>query len=159
MSFLSSAILFCNDWTVVIRSLVNIYSKACPVFFYSWYSCKAKVTFESLIWKHYINHCTKKKFSLRISSVKWDQIRSFLQNRSHFLEISLMENFIFCAVNILIRARPFCSAFSAMLMQRILYVERQTKKFLQTAVNFLQFSCIWQFSCMTKIWKILIKRI
>ena len=129
MSFLSSAILFCNDWTIVVRSLFNIFSKACSVLCHNWCSCKAKITFESLMWKHYINHCTKKEVFIKDFFRKWDRIRSFLQIRSHFLEIPLMENFIFCAVSILIWAGPFCSASVAILMHCITYCRKTSKKF------------------------------
>ena len=40
------------------------------------------------------------KFSIKDFSSKCDQIRSFLQIWSHLLEKYLMENFIFCTVNI-----------------------------------------------------------
>ena len=44
--------------------------------------------------------CTaqRMKFSIKDFFSKCDQIHSFLQIWSHFLKISLMENFIFCAV-------------------------------------------------------------
>ena len=38
------------------------------------------------------------KFSIKDFSSNCDQIRSFLQIRSHLLKKSLTENFIFCAV-------------------------------------------------------------
>ena len=40
------------------------------------------------------------KFPIKNFSSKCDQIRSFLRIWSHLLEKSLMENFIFCAVNL-----------------------------------------------------------
>ena len=45
------------------------------------------------------NHCTKMKFSIKDFFSKCDQIHSLLQIWSHLLKKSLMENFIFCAVN------------------------------------------------------------
>ena len=42
----------------------------------------------------------KMKFSINDFFSKCDQICSFLQNWSHLLKKSLMENFIFCAVDI-----------------------------------------------------------
>ena len=39
------------------------------------------------------------KFSIKDFFSKWDQIRSFLRIWSHLLKNSVMENFIFCAVN------------------------------------------------------------
>ena len=41
----------------------------------------------------------KMKFSIKDFSSKYDQIRRRLRIWSHSLEKSLMENFIFCAVN------------------------------------------------------------
>ena len=38
------------------------------------------------------------KFSIKDFISKWDQFRSFLRIWSHLLTISLMENFILCAV-------------------------------------------------------------
>ena len=40
----------------------------------------------------------KMKLSIKGFFSKCDQIRSFMQIRSHLLKKSLMENFIFCAV-------------------------------------------------------------
>ena len=45
----------------------------------------------------------KMKFSTEDFFCKCDQIRSFLQIRSHLLKKSLMENFIFCAVDVQIK--------------------------------------------------------
>ena len=42
----------------------------------------------------------KLKFSIKGFFSKCDQIRTFLRIGSHLLKKSLMENFIFCAVNI-----------------------------------------------------------
>ena len=42
------------------------------------------------------------KFSIKDFFSKWDQIRSKLRIWSHLLQKSLMENFIFCAVFIVI---------------------------------------------------------
>ena len=42
----------------------------------------------------------KMKFSIKNYFSKCDQIRSFLRIWSHLLKKSLMENFIFCAVNV-----------------------------------------------------------
>ena len=39
------------------------------------------------------------KFSIKVIFSKCDQIRSFLRIWSHLLMKSLIENFIFCAVN------------------------------------------------------------
>ena len=41
----------------------------------------------------------KMKFSIKDFCSTYDQIRSFLRIWSHVLKKSLMENFIFCAVN------------------------------------------------------------
>ena len=51
-------------------------------------------------WFWYIASLTsqKMKFSVKNFSSKCDQIRSFWRIWSHLLEISLMENFIFCVV-------------------------------------------------------------
>ena len=45
------------------------------------------------------NHCTKMKFSIKHFFSKCDQIHSFLRICSHLLKKSLMDNFIFCAMN------------------------------------------------------------
>ena len=45
------------------------------------------------------------KFSIKNFFSKCDQIRSFLRIWSHLLKKYLMENFIFCAVNVL----TFCA--------------------------------------------------
>ena len=44
------------------------------------------------------NTAEKMKFSIKGFFSKWDRICSFLQISSHLLKKSLMENFIFCAV-------------------------------------------------------------
>ena len=44
------------------------------------------------------NTAQKMKFSIKKFFSKCDQIRIFLRNWSHLLKKSLMENFIFCAV-------------------------------------------------------------
>ena len=41
------------------------------------------------------------KFSIKDFLSKYDQIRSFQHIWSHLLKKSLMENFIFCVVNVL----------------------------------------------------------
>ena len=48
----------------------------------------------------YINTAQEMKFSIKDFFSKCDQIRSFLRIRSHLLMKSLMENFLFCAVEI-----------------------------------------------------------
>ena len=49
------------------------------------------------------DHCTKKlKFSIKDFFSKCDQIRSFLRIWLHLLKKFLMENFLFCAVDIFI---------------------------------------------------------
>ena len=51
----------------------------------------------------FFNHIAQKiKFSNKDFVGKWDQIRSFLRIWSHLLKKSLMENFIFCAVSMLV---------------------------------------------------------
>ena len=46
------------------------------------------------------DHCTKRtKFSIKDFFSKFDHIRSFLRIWSHLPKKSLMENFIFCAVD------------------------------------------------------------
>ena len=45
----------------------------------------------------------KMKFSIKDFFNKCDQIRSFLRIWSHLLKKSLMENFIFCAVDLVLR--------------------------------------------------------
>ena len=47
------------------------------------------------------------KFSVKDFFSKCDQIRSFLRIWSHLLKKSLMENFIFCAVYLAIKAPAF----------------------------------------------------
>ena len=46
------------------------------------------------------------KFSIKGFSSKNDQIRSFLRIWSHLLEKSLMVNFIFCAVQVVVGSSP-----------------------------------------------------
>ena len=57
----------------------------------------------------------KMEFSIRDFFSKCDQIRSFLRIWSHVLMKSLMENFVFCAVNVWGRMTSFsvviCSHF------------------------------------------------
>ena len=45
-----------------------------------------------------LEHCTKKRFSIKDFFSKYDQIRSIFRIWSHLRKKSLMENFIFCAV-------------------------------------------------------------
>ena len=52
--------------------------------------------------KLYLKHCQKNKFSVKDFFNKCDQILSFMQIWSHLLKMSWMENFIFCAVHMLI---------------------------------------------------------
>ena len=47
-------------------------------------------------------HCTKNEFSIKDFFSKCDQIRRKLRIWSHLLKKSLMENFIFCAVLVII---------------------------------------------------------
>ena len=48
---------------------------------------------------------TPQKFSIKDFFSKWDQIRSKLRIWSHLLKNSLMENFVFCAMTVLIVAK------------------------------------------------------
>ena len=48
---------------------------------------------------HVMITAQKIKFAIKDFSSKCDQIRSFQRIWSHYLEKSLMENFIFCAVD------------------------------------------------------------
>ena len=50
--------------------------------------------------KHVISTAQKMKFSIKDFFSKCDQIRSFLRIWSHLLKKSLMEYFIFCAVQL-----------------------------------------------------------
>ena len=72
-------------------------------------------TLLSIFWFWYIATLTaqKMKFFVKDSSSKCDQIRSFLRIWSHLLEISLMENFIFCAVphNLPVKQRNLFSGY------------------------------------------------
>ena len=47
------------------------------------------------------NPAQKMKFSIKNFFSKYDQIRSFLRIWSHLLKKSLMENFVFCAEQLL----------------------------------------------------------
>ena len=58
-----------------------------------------KVTFHYSLFTN-TTTAQKMKFSIKDFSSKCVQIRSFLRIWSHLLEKSLMENFIFCAVNL-----------------------------------------------------------
>ena len=55
------------------------------------------------------------KFSIKDISIKFDQIRRKLRIWSHLLEISLMENLIFCAV---------ISSMKLCMLYHLLYVSR-----------------------------------
>ena len=57
----------------------------------------------------------KMKFSITDFLSKCDQIRSFLQIRSHLLKKSVMKNFIFCAVNLKKWLFDFCLTLIVML--------------------------------------------
>ena len=50
----------------------------------------------------HLHHCPKTKFSMKDFFSKRDQIRRKLRIWSHLLKKSLMKNFIFCAVHILL---------------------------------------------------------
>ena len=60
-----------------------------------------KTTKKPAIFYHMMT-AQKMKFSIKDFFRKCDQIRSFLGMWSHILKKSLMENFIFCAVDLLI---------------------------------------------------------
>ena len=47
-------------------------------------------------------------FSIKNFFSKCDQIRSFLQIKSHLQKKSLMESFIFCAMNAILEANHWC---------------------------------------------------
>ena len=49
-----------------------------------------------------IHNSQKMKFSIKDFFSKCDQIHSFLQIWSHFLKKSLRENFIFCAMSVIL---------------------------------------------------------
>ena len=81
----------------------------CKITKYTWLSCskyfmkKFNVVYYTLHYLTLMNLSTsvtaqKMKFSIKDFFSKNDQIRRFQRIESHLLKISLMENFIFCAV-------------------------------------------------------------
>ena len=77
------------------------------------------------------------KFSIKYFSSKCDQIRSFFQIWSHLLEKSLMENFIFCTVILLIGKRVISFLFTKKVISRILKITVQCL-FYQYVAKFLK---------------------
>ena len=71
-----------------------------------------------LAWKclcyHQLNTAQKMKFSIKDFFSKCDQIRRKLQIWSHLPKKSLMENFIFCAVQPFFAATEFCKCASVL---------------------------------------------
>ena len=65
---------------------------------FCYYSCSSS----GVLHMEYQDTAQNMKFSIKDFFSKCDQIRSFLRIWSHLLKKSLMENFIFCAVE-----RPF----------------------------------------------------
>ena len=61
-----------------------------------------KVNFCFVWWRDPSVTAQKMKFSTTDFFSKWDQIRRFLRISSHLLKKSVMENFIFCAVGVVI---------------------------------------------------------
>ena len=55
-----------------------------------------------MVWKNDRYSAQKVKFSIKDFSSKCDQIRSFLRIWSHLLKKSLMKNFIFFAVTVIV---------------------------------------------------------
>ena len=78
-----------------------------------------------MTWKYTINTfvtAQKMKFSNKDFFSKYDQIRSFLWICSHLLKKSFMENFIFCAVAVILVSQPSKTLKSnASLLCKILF--------------------------------------
>ena len=72
-----------------------------------------------------LTQCTaqKMKFSIKDYFSKCDQIRSFLRIWSHLLKKSLMENFIFCAVMVVI---PTNNNLRKFLIEQVFFDHRAT---------------------------------
>ena len=80
-----------------------IFSRTYETFFFvfvqisTWRDCVTSHSTHTMAW---IIAAQKMKFSIKDFFSKCDQIRSFLRIWSHLLKKSLIENFIFCAVNV-----------------------------------------------------------
>ena len=80
-----------------------IFSRTYETFFFvyvqisTWRDCVTSHSPQTMAW---IIAAQKMKFSIKDFFSKCDQIRSFLRIWSHLLKKSLIENFIFCAVNV-----------------------------------------------------------
>ena len=80
-----------------------IFSRTYETFFFvfvqisTWRDCVTSHSTQTMAW---IIAAQKMKFSIKDFFSKCDQIRSFLRIWSHLLKKSLIENFIFCAVNV-----------------------------------------------------------
>ena len=80
-----------------------IFSRTFETFFFvyvqisTWRDCVMSHSTQTMAW---IITAQKMKFSIKDFFSKCDQIRSFLRIWSHLLKKSLIENFIFCAVNV-----------------------------------------------------------
>ena len=59
---------------------------------------KTNVLASTFLSRYFVQHCTKKKFSMKIFFSKCDQIRRKRRSWSHLLKKFVMENFILCGV-------------------------------------------------------------
>ena len=84
---------------IVVSAATIGYSNIFQVLQYVWIFVQTGGTEYTLSVKVTPITAQKMKFSMKGFFSKYDQIRSFLRIWSHVLKKSLMENFIFCAVN------------------------------------------------------------
>ena len=82
------------------------------------------------------NSCTKKRFSIKDLFSKCDQIRRKLRIWSHLLKRSLIENFTFCAVNIVIsRLRCNFAILSEWFYENYMSLNADKRHFLTQDFN------------------------
>ena len=82
------------------------------------------------------NSCTKKRFSIKDLFSKCDQIRRKLRIWSHLLKKSLIENFNFCAVNIVIsRLRCNFAILSERFCENYISLNADKRHFLTQDFN------------------------
>ena len=79
------------------RTFENIFFFFVYVQISTWRDCVTSHSTQTMAW---IIAAQKMKFSIKDFFSKCDQIRSFLRIWLHLLKKSLIENFIFCAVNV-----------------------------------------------------------
>ena len=79
----------------------------------------------------------KKKFSIKYFFSKCDKIRSFLQNWSHLLNKSLMENLIFCAVSLAFWSLGIAAKFYFLILSKFNPLSVNPTKWSNTLKQFV----------------------